>query len=109
MLSLLSREEARRMIESTDRVPFTTRTITDVVEIMHMVDQAREDGYAVVVGEVILNEMTVAAAIIDNDSKPWGAVHVTASIASYGERGFIDKVLPALQETMTALNSRRCF
>jgi IclR family pca regulon transcriptional regulator len=107
LLSKLPLDEARAIVERADRTPLTSKSITDVDEIMRRIEQAAHDGYSVAVGEAILGEVTVAAAIQGSEGRPVGAVHVAGSLSSRDHEAWLDKVLPPLMETMAALEHGR--
>jgi len=74
---------------------------------MRRIEQAAHDGYSVAVGEAILGEVTVAAAIQGSEGRPVGAVHVAGSPSSRDHDAWLDKVLPPLMETMAAIEHGR--
>lgn len=84
ILSMLPSAEARRAIKMSERVPLNEHTITDPKELEARIQQARTDGYAVVVNEREYGVCAVAAAIPCHqgpNAEPFGAVSVSGPTA----------------------------
>ncbi len=79
ILSYLPAKEARHIIESTERLPLTPRTITDTSEIMALVRQAAIDGFSVADEEGQLGLITLGAAIPDRTGYPVATVNMAVS------------------------------
>lgn len=85
MLSCLPVDEARALIEASDRTPLTPHTVTDVDAIMAAIDRARNDGFAVSVQESLIGEIVVSAPVRGHDGRPRAAVHIALALADCDE------------------------
>ncbi|MDR3514196.1 MAG: IclR family transcriptional regulator C-terminal domain-containing protein [Azospirillaceae bacterium] len=85
MLARLPEDEARALIETSDRTPLTPHTVTDVDAIMAAIAHARHDGFAVSVQESLVGEIVVAAPVIDAEDRPRAAVHIAMPFAECDE------------------------
>ncbi|WP_160381220.1 IclR family transcriptional regulator domain-containing protein [Pseudooceanicola pacificus] len=70
MLSRLPRDEMLEIVETADYFAFTSRTVLDKAEVARRIDRAREDGYAVVLEEVLMGEIAIGAAVTDSSGRP---------------------------------------
>lgn len=103
-LSHLPEEEARQIIETSDRKPITPRTLTDPDQIMARIAEAREAGYACALEESLLGEIVIGAAVLDQQGRPAGAIHIAGSLAEWDEQRFRRKFSPLLLEATRALS-----
>lgn len=93
-LAVLSDDAARAIIMESDRTPRTPRTITDPDTIMEKIADARRDGYACALEESLIGEIVVAAAILDVDGAPVGAIHIAGSLSEWNEEDFRKRFAP---------------
>ena len=63
---------------ASDRVTHTQYTVTDIEEIGTRLALGRRNGYASNREELFIGDMTIAAAVLDGERRPVGAVHVVA-------------------------------
>lgn len=103
MLAVGSDEEAKRMIASLPREPFTTRTKTEAADVLDEVRAARSQGFAIEAGECVLTETTVAAAVTDRQAMALGAVSVTVSAIGWSEPAILRRLVPKLVATAKEL------
>lgn len=103
-LSHLPEKEARHIVETSERKPITPRTLTDPDAIMLRVADARKDGYACALEESLLGEVVIAAAVLDSQGRPAGAIHVAGSLAEWEEHEFRQKFSPLLLEAARAIS-----
>ncbi|RYE33500.1 MAG: IclR family transcriptional regulator [Hyphomicrobiales bacterium] len=85
MLASLPEDDARTLVEHSTRTPLTPHTITDIEAVMAEIARARRDGFAVCVQEALMGEIVVAAAVVDMQGRPRGAVHIAMSLADHDE------------------------
>ncbi|UOA20609.1 Pca regulon regulatory protein (plasmid) [Sulfitobacter indolifex] len=93
-LARLNEDRARTLIERSDRIPLTARTITDPIAIMEKVREARTDGYACALEETLIGEIVLSASIVDHRGHPLGAIHIAGSLAEWGEQEFRRRFAP---------------
>lgn len=68
-----------RVLQNDTRQAFTQLTVVDAVAMQSEFDLTRTRGYALEVGELDADEVSVAAAIVDIEGRPVGALGVRAS------------------------------
>lgn len=99
MLAFLPEEEAREIIEQSDRTPLVDAALTDVAKIMRKIREARKDGYAIVDGESEEGVISVAAPILDAAGHPLGAINAPVSTRTWTVQRVRDKIVPQLLDT----------
>jgi IclR family pca regulon transcriptional regulator len=104
MLAQLPRDEMKAVIAQSDLSPMTKDTITDPKKIYAKVDEARERGYAMVVGENTVGEITIAGAVVDSDGRPIAAVHIAGSSSKWDPGEYEQKFGPLVVEVSRALS-----
>ena len=104
-LSALPEDEARALIEASDRVVHTTRTRTDVDEIMGALRAARARGYATNEEELVLGDKTIAAPVLGSQGRPVASVHVVAPTSRWTMEEAERKLAPALLLCARSLTS----
>jgi IclR family pca regulon transcriptional regulator len=104
MLAQLPRDEMKAVIAKSDLTPMTSATITDPEKIYAKIDEARERGYAVVVGENTEGEITIAGAIVDADGRPVAAVHIAGSSRRWAPDQYVQRFAPLVVEVTRSLS-----
>lgn len=103
-LAWLEDGEIQAILDHSDLVAETPRTITDMVEIWDRIRQARHDRYACAVEEAFMGEIVVAAAIRDHKGYPVGAVHIAGLLTDWTEPEFRARFAPLALEAARALS-----
>lgn len=106
-LAALPEAEARRIVETSDRQPFTPQTLTEVEAVMERIAEARWLGYAFSAGEILIGELAVAAPVLDNRGRPAGAVHISVSANQWSEERVRRELAPLAMETARAISRPR--
>lgn len=106
MLAMLPPETARRMLEGATFEAFTPRTLTDLPRLLARLDEIRENGYAIAVGEYYIDDITVAAAIPGGDSLPVGAISVATSVRRRSPEEAREQYPPLVRAVADALAPR---
>ena len=83
--------------------PLTPRTLTDPAAIRERVADARERGHALAVEQILLGEIALGMALTDAYGRPWGAVHIAASLAEWEPEEFRQRVAPLAAEAVRAI------
>lgn len=104
-LSALPEEEARGLIEASDRVAHTMHTCTDVDEILRTLRQARQQGFATNAEELFLGDMTIAAPVLGSQGRPVASVHVVAPTSRWTMDEAVRKLAPTLLLCARSLTS----
>ncbi|MGJ8544760.1 MAG: IclR family transcriptional regulator [Sulfitobacter sp.] len=103
VMSALPEETAREMIMGTELRAFTAKTETDPEAVLGAIDQARRDGYAVIVDEFVLGEVALGVAVTRRDGAPLGAIHVAGSLSEWRPEEFVALAAPLATEAARAI------
>lgn len=106
-LAALPEDEARFLIETSDRQPLTAATVTDIEANMEKIAEARRLGYALSEGEVLAGEIAVGAAVLDEAGQPAGAVHISVSASQWRVEEVRKRLAPIAMETALAISRPR--
>lgn len=98
-LSLLPPEKAREILESVPRPRVTQNTVTDIDELMALIDQAREKGYADSYAEYYRGDYNIAVPVIDGRGQPVAAINISAPSARWTKERLVSELVPHLLET----------
>jgi len=104
-LSALPEDEARALIEASDRVAHTTHTLTEVEAILATLRQARLQGFATNAEELFLGDMTIAAPVLGSQGRPVASVHVVAPTSRWTLEEAVRKLAPTLLLCARSLTS----
>ena len=104
ILARLPQDEARAIIEASDRTPFTPRTLTDTDAIMEQIQLTQQRGYSIAVEQILLGEVALGVAINAPNGRPLGAIHVAGSLAEWTPEEFANRVAPLALEAARAIN-----
>ncbi len=104
-LSALPEQEARALIEASDRVAHTMHTCTDVDDILQALRQARQQGFATNAEELFLGDMTIAAPVLGSQGRPVASVHVVAPTSRWTIDEAVRKLAPTLLLCARSLTS----
>jgi IclR family pca regulon transcriptional regulator len=94
MLAYLPREEQIARLEASHRTKLSERTLTDLDDLLARLGEVRARGFAVSDGENAFGLRTVAAAVIDPDEAPVGAVSVTIRSDRMSVEAFVEIASP---------------
>jgi len=104
-LSALPEDEARALIDASDRVAHTTHTLTEVEAILATLRQARLQGFATNAEELFLGDMTIAAPVLGSQGRPVASVHVVAPTSRWTLEEAVRKLAPTLLLCARSLTS----
>lgn len=104
VMSQLTEEESDSIIARSNRVRLTDKTITDVDAVKQRVRQAKQDGFAFALEEVLIGEVGLAAAVIGPGQRPLGAVHIAGSLSEWSPEGFKARFGPLAVEAAHAIS-----
>ncbi|HWL83988.1 MAG TPA: IclR family transcriptional regulator [Roseomonas sp.] len=106
-LAHLPRAEVEAMLARADLLPATPRTLLDPDAILARIEAARREGFALVQEEMLLGEVVVGAAVLDQDRKPVAAVHIAGSLTEWPAERFAARFGPLALEAARALGGGR--
>ena len=99
LLSALPGEQREPLLTGADLSPLTERTLTDVVDINAELDRVREQGWALVDGELEIGLRSIAAPVRGRDGRIAAAVNVSTSASAGPLSVLVDHHLPLLLST----------
>jgi IclR family transcriptional regulator, pca regulon regulatory protein len=106
LLASLPEQEARSVLERTDRVKRTQRTLTEIPDLMAELDRVRDHDYSVVHGELESGLLTIAVPIRDSRGNVVAAINVGEHVERTTPEHLVSEVLPrmrALQQQVASL------
>jgi IclR family transcriptional regulator, pca regulon regulatory protein len=95
-LSALPPDEARGLLDASERIAHTRYTVTGREEIETILETCRRNGYASNREELFIGDMTIAAAVLDGERRPVAAVHVVAPTSRWTLADAEQKLAPAV-------------
>jgi IclR family pca regulon transcriptional regulator len=107
MLSRLAPARRRELIERTPLDPVTLYTETDPEQLHARVAEAAEQGYAVVMNQTLVGDISVAAAITDHDGHPIGAINIAVPTTRWTVEKAEEQLVPHVQLAATSISLGR--
>jgi IclR family pca regulon transcriptional regulator len=104
-MSRMGTKEVTEILEQSERVAYTSTTMTRINEIRNAVAQATEDGFASTNGEYYTGDITVSAAILGPSGEPLGAVNVSAPSSRWSFEQARAELGPQVVEAARAIGS----
>lgn len=99
ILSAKSQSEVQEILQQIKMYRLTPMTVCDIAGVEALVDQAREDGYAIADQECIVGEITVASPILDAARKVLGSVNISTSTNEKTVDEVREKLAPVVSST----------
>lgn len=103
VLSHLPEDQMLDIIHRSDRRKLTPRTTTEIPEILERIAEVRETGYSLALEEVLVGEVAVGTAVLDDDGYPIAAIHIVGSLGEWTPRDFVERVGPLASAAANAL------
>ncbi|MEW9920433.1 IclR family transcriptional regulator [Marimonas sp. MJW-29] len=104
ILSRLPEDQARDILERSDRRPFTPHTLGTPDEILEQVRTARAEGYALACNQILIGEIAAGFPVMDADGRPVAAIHVAGSLSEWSADEFISFVVPHAEAAARAIS-----
>ena len=104
ILSRLPSEQARDIVERSDRRPFTPDTLSEVDEIMNHVAVTRLKGYSLTTNQILSGEIAAGFPVLNNKGEPIAAIHVAGSLAEWTREEYVHRVVPLAQQAARAIS-----
>ena len=83
--------------------PITPETVTSEDALRHLLIDVQRQGYCIVDQELELGLRSVACPVRGNDGKVVAAVNLSAHAGAVGHREVVDRLLPPLKATASAI------
>jgi DNA-binding IclR family transcriptional regulator len=90
----LPEEEVSDILDRSNLVAHTPRTLTAKPDILAEIAKAKLRGYALCIEEMMLGEIVLASAVFDEKNVPTGAVHISGSLSEWDIESFCRKHAP---------------
>ena len=104
VLACLPEARVMDVIARSDRKPLTPKTTVGKEESRALVERARRTGYSLAVEEVLIGELVVAAAVVDANGLPIGAVSLAGSLSEWTRDKFARRFGPMVVAAARALS-----
>jgi len=104
-LSMLPPEQARELLEASPRPKYTPNTVTDLAQLMDMVAEAREQGYAYANGEYYRGDLNVAVPVFDKRGRLAAAVNISAPTTRWTLARMKRELVPNLLATSRLIST----
>ena len=98
-LSALPEDEARAILEASDRIKMTSTTVTDVGKLMAMLAEAREHGFTYANQEYYRGDLNLAYPLLNVSRRPIGAMNISAATSRWTMERLREEMVPMLIET----------
>ncbi|WP_162917067.1 IclR family transcriptional regulator [Dongia deserti] len=98
-------DEVAAILDRSDMLPFTERTICDRGEILARIAAARRVGYTIAEEECLPGELTIAAPILNAEGRSIGGVNMSMTTRDWTPKRMRIELAPALLRTVTILSS----
>jgi IclR family pca regulon transcriptional regulator len=107
MLSLLDVGTRRGIICATPMNPVTSSTETDPKLLMARIDEVARKGYAIVMNQTLVGDISVAAPITDHDGHPVAAINVAVPTTRWTMETAEERLVPHVQLAATSISQAR--
>ncbi|MBB1594707.1 IclR family transcriptional regulator [Achromobacter sp. UMC46] len=106
VLSRLSEAELSAQLDGMAMTAHTPKTLTTVRAVKAEVKKAREQGYALLVDEFIVGEVSLGAAVTNAQGEAYGALHVSGSSTAWSGEAYAEKFAPFLLAAIAQFQGR---
>ncbi|WP_210246309.1 IclR family transcriptional regulator [Aureimonas fodinaquatilis] len=104
-LSCLPVDERRSILQSSDRVAHTRKTITDVEALLTLCQEASEEGYAYADGEFYTGDLNVSAPVLQS-GRVVGAITISAPATRWTIERLREELAPMVMETARQVSTQ---
>ncbi|WP_224045550.1 IclR family transcriptional regulator [Paraburkholderia unamae] len=109
-LSARNDQESMEILKQSERKKYTPTTITDIGEILNMLEEAKARGYAYNNEELYIGDVTIASPIVNASGEAIAAVHVAAPGSRWTFAEASQKLAPLVLECARSIsNAARNF
>jgi IclR family pca regulon transcriptional regulator len=107
ILSKLPAAEQRRVIASTPLVPVTPHTEVDPAKLRARIGEAARHGYAIVMNQTLVGDISVAAAITNHAGEPVAAINIAVPTTRWNLEKAEEQLVPHVQLAATSISQAR--
>ncbi len=106
VMARLDEAQVEQLLAPGRLLASTPRTLTTAKAVQAELKKVRERGYAMVVDEFIMGEVALAAAVVDADGVPLGALHLSGSSSQWSGADYAKKFSPLLLNAIAQYERR---
>lgn len=107
MLSKLDPARRRELIGQTPLTPVTPYTEADPKRLQAHISEAAEKGYAIVMNQTLVGDISVAAAITDHQGHPVAAINVAVPTTRWTIEKAEEQLVPHVQLAATSISQAK--
>lgn len=107
ILSKLDPARRRELIAASPLQPVTPYTETDPRQLEARIDEAAEKGYAIVMNQTLVGDISVAAAITDHGGQPIAAINIAVPTTRWTLEKAEEQLVPHVQLAATSISQSR--
>ena len=107
MLSKLDAATRREIVRATPPSPVTPYTETEPKLLMSRIDEAAAKGYAIVMNQTLVGDISVAAAITDHAGHPVAAINVAVPTTRWTVEKAEEQLVPHVQLAATSISQAK--
>jgi len=104
-LAALPEHEADAILVASERKGYTPNTVTALDQLRAIVAEARHDGYAYALEEYYAGDISVAAAVVNADGYPLGAVNISVPFSRWNLDDARKQLAPKVINTARSIAS----
>lgn len=82
---------------------FTAMTVADPVRLQAELEKVRQQGYALVVDEFIHGEVALGGAILDDEGRPYAALHISGATREWSGPQYAERFVPYLLNALSRI------
>lgn len=104
MLAYRSREETADVLDRSDLRPLTEETTCCRKGVEARIEAARKNGYDLGISQTVMNEVSVAAPVLNAQGRAIGAVNIPVFMPQWSPDAVREKIIPLATETARAIS-----
>jgi DNA-binding IclR family transcriptional regulator len=103
ILAAMDEPQALVLLKGSRRTAMTPATVTDIPTLLDKLREARSLGYALNDQEAFVGDISVAAALLDSDGAPLGAINIAVPFPRWHVGDVLTRLVPPLLKTAAAI------
>ena len=107
MLARLDEAQRKEVLRATPREPVTPFTETEPKLLLERISEAAQQGFAAVVNQTVVGDISVAAAITDHRGLPVGAINISVPTTRWTLEKAVEQLAPHVQLAATSISQAK--